>query len=126
MCRPRRDWRIVRCAARRRRRRPRRLRATRHRLRRGPRRKSRGSLDATQGLLGVNPTLLTWLMGACFLAGLALVALGLPGLWVMVLAVLGYGWLTDFHSIGLATIVAVVGLAAVGEVIEAWLGFGLA
>jgi uncharacterized protein YqgC (DUF456 family) len=65
-------------------------------------------------------------MAACFLAGLALVALGLPGLWVMVLAVLAYGWLTDFHSVGLATIVAVVVLAAIGEVIEAWLGFGLA
>ena len=74
----------------------------------------------------MNPTLLAWLMALCFLVGLALVALGLPGLWVMVLAVLAYGWLTDFQSIGLATIVAVVGLAVVGEVIEAWLGFGLA
>ena len=74
----------------------------------------------------MNPTLLAWLMALCFLVGLALVALGLPGLWVMVLAVLAYGWLTDFQSIGLATIIAVVGLAVFGEVIEAWLGFGLA
>ena len=74
----------------------------------------------------MNPTLLAWLMVACFLAGLALVALGLPGLWVMVLAVVTYSWLTDFQRIGLATIVAVLALAVVGEVIEAWLGFGLA
>ena len=74
----------------------------------------------------MNPTLLTWLLAACFLAGLALVALGLPGLWVMVVAVLAYGWLTDFQRIGLATIIAVVVLAVIGEVIEAWLGFGLA
>ena len=74
----------------------------------------------------MNPTLLTWLMAACFLVGLALVALGLPGLWLMVLAVAAYGGLTDFQRIGAATILVVVGLAIVGEVIEAWLGFGLA
>lgn len=74
----------------------------------------------------MNPTLLIWLMAACFLVGLALVALGLPGLWVMVLAVAGYGWLTGFHAIGPWTILIVVALAAVGEIVEAWLGFGLA
>jgi uncharacterized protein YqgC (DUF456 family) len=65
-------------------------------------------------------------MAACFLAGLALVALGLPGLWVMAVAVVAYAWLTDFTRIGLVTIVVVLGLAIVGEVVEAWLGFGLA
>jgi len=74
----------------------------------------------------VNTTLLIWLMVACFLAGLALVALGLPGLWVMVGAVLAYGWLTDFQSIGVATLGIVLALAFIGEVIEAWLGFGFA
>jgi uncharacterized protein YqgC (DUF456 family) len=74
----------------------------------------------------MNPTVLTWLMVACFLAGLALVALGLPGLWLMVLAVIANGALTDFQRIGLVTIVVVVALAVIGEVIEAWLGFGLA
>lgn len=74
----------------------------------------------------MNPTLLTWLMAVLFLAGLALVALGLPGLWVMVVAVVAYGWLTAFERIGLMTIAVVVGLAGVGEVLEAWLGFGLA
>ena len=74
----------------------------------------------------MDATLLTWLMVACFLVGLALVALGLPGLWVMVLAVIANGALTDFQRIGLATIVTVVVLAVIGEVIEAWLGFGMA
>jgi len=74
----------------------------------------------------MNPTLLAWLMALCFVAGLALVALGLPGLWLMVLAVIAYGGLTDFRTIGLWTIVTVVVLAAIGEIFEAWLGFGLA
>ena len=74
----------------------------------------------------MNPTLLTWLMVACFLVGLALIPLGLPGLWVMVLAVIGYGALTDFQRIGLATIVIVLVLAVIGEILEAWLGFGMA
>ncbi len=74
----------------------------------------------------MNPTLLTWLMAACFVGGLALVALGLPGLWVMVAAVVAYGWLTDFQRIGVVTIVVVTALAVIGEIIEAWLGFGLA
>ena len=74
----------------------------------------------------MDPTLLTWLMVACFLAGLALIPLGLPGLWVMVLAVMAYTWLTDFQRIGLVTVVVVLVLAVLGEVIEAWLGFGFA
>lgn len=74
----------------------------------------------------MSPTLLIWFMVACFVAGLALVALGLPGLWVMVLAVLAYGWLTAFQTIGMVTIVVVLVLAFVGEIIEAWLGFRLA
>jgi uncharacterized protein YqgC (DUF456 family) len=74
----------------------------------------------------MDPTLLTWLMVACFLAGLALIPLGLPGLWVMVLAVMAYTWLTDFQRIGLVTVVVVLTLAVLGEVIEAWLGFGFA
>ncbi len=61
-----------------------------------------------------------------FLAGLALVALGLPGLWLMVAAVVGYGWLTGFRSIGLVTIAIVLALALLGELFELWLGYGLA
>jgi uncharacterized protein YqgC (DUF456 family) len=61
-----------------------------------------------------------------FLAGLALVPLGLPGLWVMVLGAIGYGWWTDFRTIGAVTIAIAVALALVGELLEAWLGFRIA
>ena len=66
------------------------------------------------------------LLALCCLGGLVLVPLGLPGLWVMVLGVIGYGWLTSFHTVGVASIVIVVSLALLGEVLEAWLGFGVA
>src|SRR2546428_4739012 len=58
--------------------------------------------------------------------GLRLVPLGVPGLWVMVLGVIGYGWLMGFQSVGVATIAVVVGLAFLAELVEWWLGFGLA
>src|SRR5258705_4097958 len=109
MGRPRPGWRIIRCAERRLGRPPSRRRATRRRLRPGscrPRRKSRGSLDATQGLLGnMSTTLLAILLGVICLVGLALVALGLPGLWLIVVAVVAFGAITGFKGIGLATIV---------------------
>jgi len=66
------------------------------------------------------------LLGAVFLAGLALVALGLPGLWVMVLGLLGYGWITGFHSVSSTLLAVVVALAVLGEIVEAWVGFRLA
>jgi len=59
-------------------------------------------------------------------AGLVLIPLGLPGLWVMVAALLLYGWLTDFHSLGLVAVITVLALAFVGEIIESWLGFRFA
>jgi uncharacterized protein YqgC (DUF456 family) len=68
----------------------------------------------------------TLLLALCCVVGLALIPLGLPGLWLMVLGVIGYGWMTSFQTIGVATIAIVVGLAVVGEVLEAWVGFGLA
>ena len=70
-------------------------------------------------------TLFAVLLALICLGGLALVALGLPGLWVITLAVLGYGALTDFATVGWGTIVAVVALAGLGELIELWLGYGL-
>src|SRR2546430_13474599 len=71
-------------------------------------------------------TLATVLLALCLLAGLVLVPLGLPGLWVMVAGVAGYGWLMDFRSVGVTTIALVLGLALVGEIVETWLGFRLA
>ncbi|MFN2581476.1 MAG: DUF456 family protein [Candidatus Dormibacteria bacterium] len=60
------------------------------------------------------------------LAGLLLIPLGLPGLWVMVGGILAYGWLTNFRSMGVATIAIVLGIAFLGEIIENWLGFRFA
>ena len=65
-------------------------------------------------------------LGVCTILGLVLVPLGLPGLWVMVAGVVGYGWLTDFRSVGVATIGVALGLAFLGEIIEWWLGFRFA
>ena len=62
-------------------------------------------------------------LAVSFVAGLVLAPLGLPGLWVMVLGTVAYGWMTDFRTIGIVTLAVVVGLAVVGEIAEAWLGF---
>src|SRR5258708_13451480 len=55
-----------------------------------------------------------------------MVPLGLPGLWVMILGLLGYGWFTDFQTVGLWTTTLVLALALLGELIETWLGFRFA
>ncbi|HEU5304727.1 MAG TPA: DUF456 domain-containing protein [Gemmatimonadales bacterium] len=60
------------------------------------------------------------------LIGLVLIPFGLPGLWVILLGILGYGWLTDFQTMGVWFLGLMIGLAILGEVIEAWLGFGFA
>jgi uncharacterized protein YqgC (DUF456 family) len=66
------------------------------------------------------------LLIAVFLVGLLFIPLGLPGLWVMVLGLIGYGALTDFRAIGVGVMGSVLGLAFVGEIIEWWVGFRLA
>jgi uncharacterized protein len=71
-------------------------------------------------LLGILILILTAVVG------LALVPLGLPGLWVMVGGVLAYGWLTGFRTVGVAMIAIVLGIAFLGEIIENWLGFRFA
>jgi uncharacterized protein YqgC (DUF456 family) len=63
------------------------------------------------------------LLIALSLAGLAMIPLGLPGLWVMVAGILAYGWLTGFHSVGVVMIAIVLGIAFLGEIIDNWLGF---
>lgn len=59
-------------------------------------------------------------------AGLVLIPLGLPGLWVMLGAILFYGWLTGFRSLSVALIAIVLALAIIGEIIESWFGFRFA
>jgi uncharacterized protein len=66
------------------------------------------------------------LLLAAVLAGLLLIPFGLPGLWLIVLGIVGYGWLTDFHHVTGGFIALAVGLATVGEIVEAWIGFGFA
>jgi uncharacterized protein YqgC (DUF456 family) len=60
------------------------------------------------------------------LVGLALIPLGLPGLWVIVLGIIGYGWLTDFRSLSGGFLAVVLGLALAGELLESWIGFRFA
>jgi uncharacterized protein len=74
----------------------------------------------------VNALLPTLLLAGCLIAGLLLIPLGLPGLWLMVLGVLAYGWATGYQAMGIATVALVVGLALLGELAEWWLGFRLA
>ena len=59
-------------------------------------------------------------------AGLLLIPFGLPGLWVIVLAIVGYGWLTEFRTLSAGFLAVVLGLALVGELLEAWIGFRFA
>ena len=65
----------------------------------------------------------TALLLAIALIGLALIPLGLPGLWLIVLGIAGYGWLTDFQTITAGFVALVVVLAGLGEAVEAWIGF---
>src|ERR1051325_12054721 len=66
------------------------------------------------------------LVGACSVAGLVLVALGMPGLWLIVAAVCGLALLPGFHAFGGGTIAIVLGLALFGELLELWLHYRLA
>lgn len=65
-------------------------------------------------------------MAVAALVGLALIPLGLPGLWVMTGGLLVYGWLSGFRTLGVVTIFVVLGIAFLGEIIESWLGFRFA
>jgi uncharacterized protein YqgC (DUF456 family) len=60
------------------------------------------------------------------LIGLVLIPFGLPGTWVILLGILGYGWLTHFSTMGVTFIALMIGLAILGEVFEAWIGFRFA
>jgi hypothetical protein len=59
-----------------------------------------------------------------FLVGLLLIPFGLPGLWLMVAALVGYAALGRFEQVGWPTLAAVVVLGLLGEAAEAWLGWG--
>jgi uncharacterized protein len=59
---------------------------------------------------------------AC-LSGLLLIPFGLPGLWVIVLGIIGYGWLTDFHGMSALFLGGVIAFAGLGEIAEARIGY---
>jgi uncharacterized protein YqgC (DUF456 family) len=63
---------------------------------------------------------------AASVAGLLLIPFGLPGLWVIVLGILAYGWLTDFRTLTAGLVALAIGLALLGELAEAWAGFRFA
>lgn len=56
------------------------------------------------------------------LAGLFINILGLPGLWLMVVAVIGYAWATDFAYIGWWTIGIIIALGLLAELVEFFAG----
>ena len=60
------------------------------------------------------------------LVGLAMIPLGLPGLWVMVGGILAYGWLTGFRTVSVVMIAIILAIAFLGEIIDNWLGFRFA
>lgn len=74
----------------------------------------------------MNDSLAVLLLAAAGVAGLLLIPFGLPGLWVIVLGILSYGWLTDFRTLTAGLVVLVLGLALLGEAVEAWIGFRFA
>jgi len=67
--------------------------------------------------------LLLLLLLVVLLVGLALIPLGLPGLWLMLLGIIGYGALTGFRGVGVTTLVLALVLAFAGEAIEFWVGY---
>jgi uncharacterized protein len=74
----------------------------------------------------VNEGLELVLLLAAGVLGLLLIPLGLPGLWVIVLGILSYGWLTNFQTLTAGLVALAVGLAVLGEAVEAWIGFRFA
>src|SRR5918994_6718638 len=67
-----------------------------------------------------------FLLIAASLIGLVLIPFGLPGLWVILLGIIGYGWVTEFRTLSTGFLVLAIGLAILGEVLESWIGFRFA
>src|ERR687889_1608299 len=67
-----------------------------------------------------------FLLIAASLVGLLLIPFGLPGLWVILLGIIGYGWITEFSTVGTGFLILAIALALLGEVLESWIGFRFA
>ena len=74
-------------------------------------------------LLGSGGTVLLLVAG---IVGLLLIPFGLPGLWVILLGILGYGYLTNFETLPVWFLGLAIGLGFLGEVLESWIGFRFA
>ena len=58
-------------------------------------------------------------LAVILLCGLLLNVLTLPGNWLMLLALVGYAWLTGFNThVGWAPLIALLVLATLGEIVE--------
>lgn len=69
------------------------------------------------------PWLWYLLLIALQFTGLSLTVLGLPGLWLMVAALIAYAWLTTMgHYIGWTTLIIILALALTAEVLEFYVG----
>jgi uncharacterized protein YqgC (DUF456 family) len=68
----------------------------------------------------------TLILIAASLIGLLLIPFGLPGLWVILLGIIGYGWITDFRTVSTGFLILAIALALLGEVLESWIGFRFA
>jgi uncharacterized protein YqgC (DUF456 family) len=66
------------------------------------------------------------LLAAASVIGLLLIPFGLPGLWVILAGIIGYGWITNFRTLSTGFLVLAIALALLGEVLESWVGFRFA
>src|SRR5256885_3805902 len=78
-----------------------------------------GGPDAL-GHEGMSHTLLVLLLSLCSVAGLVLIALGLPGIWLIVVAVVAGAVSTGFHTIRLGAGADPVPPARVGGPVRLW------
>src|SRR3954469_23248933 len=65
-------------------------------------------------------------LAAASIIGLLLIPFGLPGLWVILAGIIGYGWITNFRTLSTGFLILAIALALLGEVLESWVGFRFA
>jgi uncharacterized protein YqgC (DUF456 family) len=68
--------------------------------------------EITWDILSLTP----WMLGCAL--GVVLTAFRLPGVWLIVIEALIYGWWTDWEHVGLVFMLIMIALAAVGEASE--------
>jgi len=66
------------------------------------------------------------LLAAASVIGLLLIPFGLPGLWVILFGIIGYGRITNFRPLSTGFLIVALAMALLGEVLESWVGFRFA